>query len=229
MKLALVLLTIGCLSAGFASCGPAPAPQPPGTDAETQAHVEEVLASTTQFWGEMFGERRIPYLEPEVGYVRHAGEDPGDGPARYVPALGGIFVDDLDLLAIKAELGANSRTLIALVIAHEVGHHVQEQFHTAGQEDLLPDTRLQPNCRRTVMQVSGSLAPPAIGKSPVPEPSATETCLHYGSPSFATKKLSCLVTSCSTAWTTARQRIGLTPSQEGSLASTLRGVLSRGT
>jgi predicted metalloprotease len=108
----------------------APAPGSPGTNDVGSDFVRSVLGSTEDVWDELFREGNSTYLRPKLVLFRQ-GVDSACGVAEsaigpfYCPAdekvyLDLDFFDDLD-----RRFHAPGEFARAYVIAHEVGHHVQ--------------------------------------------------------------------------------------------------------
>jgi predicted metalloprotease len=126
------LTILGMLSGGG---GPAPQTQqgpaqlPPAND--TQANfVRTVLADTEDTWGQLFKQGGANYVNPKLVLFRGAIRTGcGQGQAAmgpfYCPADQKVYID-LDFYeTLKNRLGAPGDFAQAYVIAHEVGHHVQ--------------------------------------------------------------------------------------------------------
>jgi predicted metalloprotease len=122
---------------GMLSGGGSPAPQtqqgpaqlPPAND--TQANfVRTVLADTEDTWGQLFKQGGANYVNPKLVLFRGAIRTGcGQGQAAmgpfYCPADQKVYID-LDFYeTLKNRLGAPGDFAQAYVIAHEVGHHVQ--------------------------------------------------------------------------------------------------------
>jgi len=142
----------------------APADRPAGaatTAAEDSAarFVEVVLADTEEVWGDLFpssfGE---PYREPTLvlfsGSVRSGCGMAGSvvGPF-YCPLNGQVYLDLSFFDDLERRLGAEGEFARAYVIAHEVGHHVQNLlgiFDAAGGANRSNDAsvrlELQADC-----------------------------------------------------------------------------------
>jgi predicted metalloprotease len=119
--------------------GPAPAP-PPG-DAQAR-FVSQVLHSTEVVWTDVFRESGKTYRPPKLVLFR--GQWPtacGEGDAAmgpfYCPNDQKVYIDlsFYDLLSRK--LGAPGQFAQAYVVAHEVGHHVQNQLGIMQRVDAL--------------------------------------------------------------------------------------------
>jgi len=119
--------------------GPAPAP-PPG-DAQAR-FVSQVLHSTEVVWTDVFRESGKTYRPPKL--VLFSEQWPtacGQGDAAmgpfYCPNDQKVYIDlhFYDLLSRK--LGAPGQFAQAYVVAHEVGHHVQNQLGIMQRVDAL--------------------------------------------------------------------------------------------
>ena len=106
-----------------------PARAPPAGD--PQAHfVSQVLRSTEQVWTEAFEERGAMYEDPKLQLFRDS--DPtacglGEAVAGpfYCPRDRIVYLDLSFFDVMTERLGAPGQFAHAYVIAHEVGHHVQ--------------------------------------------------------------------------------------------------------
>lgn len=103
----------------------APVSGPSSTDAERVALLKEVIASTTTEWSAAFESQGHSYVPPRVLYLRPPLGHPGRGSGHH-PSIGLAF-DLGDVEALGDVFGKDARTLIALMVAHEVGHLVQQQ------------------------------------------------------------------------------------------------------
>jgi predicted metalloprotease len=109
-----------------------PAPPPPAGDAQAQ-FVSQILRSTEQVWGRVFAENGRSYQEPRLRLFR--GSYPtacGLGQAAagpfYCPDDQAIYLDLHFFDMMTQRLGAPGQFAHAYVVAHEVGHHVQNQL-----------------------------------------------------------------------------------------------------
>ncbi|MBX3704874.1 MAG: zinc metallopeptidase [Steroidobacteraceae bacterium] len=122
------------------------------TEAEWRAQVAVVLADTEQAWGAVFrglgGEYREPTLVLFSGAVESACgfAEAAMGPF-YCPADERVFIDLSFFGELDARLGASGDFARAYVVAHEVGHHVQNLLGTSGRVREL---------RRRVGEVEGN-------------------------------------------------------------------------
>jgi uncharacterized protein len=126
------LTILSMLSGGGAptsqvSTGPSNAP--PSNDPQTR-FVRTVLASTEDVWTGVFQNGQVRYQAPTLVLFRGATRTAcGTGQSAmgpfYCPGDQQVYVD-LDFFdTLKARLGAPGDFAQAYVIAHEVGHHVQ--------------------------------------------------------------------------------------------------------
>ncbi len=109
-----------------------PAPAPPKGDA--QAHlVALVLGDTEEVWRTIFASAGTRYVEPKLVLFR--GRTPtacGSGQAAmgpfYCPGDQKVYIDLAFFDAMKTRFHAPGDFAQAYVIAHEVGHHVQNML-----------------------------------------------------------------------------------------------------
>lgn len=138
------LTILGVLSGG----GSAPSAQyegpstpPPANDSMGQ-FVSTVLADTEDVWGEIFKQGGAKYQEPKLVLFRGAvGTACGTGQAAmgpfYCPGDHKVYIDLSFYDQLKNQLGAPGDFAQAYVIAHEVGHHVQNLLGISGQVDQM--------------------------------------------------------------------------------------------
>ncbi len=115
--------------------GPAPAP----TD-ETGRFVSVVLASTEDVWSEIFRQSGRTYQPPKlVLYSGRIDTACGLGAAAsgpfYCPGDQRLYIDLAFFQLMRERLGAPGDFAQAYVVAHEVGHHVQNLLGTMQQMD----------------------------------------------------------------------------------------------
>ncbi|PHK95323.1 hypothetical protein CR162_09135 [Pseudoroseomonas rhizosphaerae] len=103
-----------------------------GGDAERR-FVAQVLGDTELVWKAQFRQLGRPYQDPVLVLFNGAVQS-GCGAAQsqvgpfYCPNDQRIYID-LDFMAqLQRQLGANGDFAAAYIIAHEVGHHVQQQL-----------------------------------------------------------------------------------------------------
>lgn len=118
---------------------PAPAARAPDTAGDPQAKfVSVVLASTEDVWTEIFRKGGSQYPAPPlVLYSGRTRTGCGLGEAAagpfYCPEDRKVYIDLSFYRLMKDRLGAPGDTAQAYVIAHEVGHHVQNLLGTMQQ------------------------------------------------------------------------------------------------
>ena len=118
-----------------------PAQGPPTHDTMGQ-FVATVLADTEDVWGHIFKQGGAAYKEPKLVLFRGAvGTACGTGQAAmgpfYCPGDHKVYIDLSFYDQLKNELGAPGDFAQAYVIAHEVGHHVQNLLGISGQVDQM--------------------------------------------------------------------------------------------
>lgn len=136
------LQVLGLLSGGgtpMQQSAPRPAARPPAGD--TQARfVSQVLSSTEQVWTDVFRDAGQTYQPPKLRLfsdVEPTGCGQGDaamGPF-YCPADRKVYLDMSFFNTLSQRLGAPGQFAQAYVIAHEVGHHVQNQLGISDKVD----------------------------------------------------------------------------------------------
>ena len=115
------------------------APQSGGSNVaedEMKQFVSAVLGSTEEVWHQIFKGMGRQYREPKLvlftGYVRSAcGMAQSAMGPFYCPRDGKVYIDLSFYRDMKLKLGAPGDFAQAYVIAHEVGHHVQNLFGIA--------------------------------------------------------------------------------------------------
>jgi predicted metalloprotease len=120
---------ISLLSGGPAPVAQAPAHKPPADDPVAR-FVSVVLADTEDVWGEIFKERGGQYVRPKL--VLFSGRTPtacGMGETAvgpfYCPGDQKVYLDLQFFQTMRDRFHVASEFAEAYVIAHEVGHHVQ--------------------------------------------------------------------------------------------------------
>lgn len=108
----------------------APEARRPPADDETARFVSKVLASTEDTWNEAFRANGQKYQEPKL--VLFSGMTPtacGTGQSAmgpfYCPGDQKVYIDLVFFRELKERFKAPGEFAQAYVIAHEVGHHVQ--------------------------------------------------------------------------------------------------------
>jgi predicted metalloprotease len=108
--------------------------QPPPDANDEQVHfVRSILGETEDVWGRVFQETGKQYEQPRLvlfsGAVRSAcgGATTASGPF-YCPGDRKVYLDLSFFDEMRSRLGGGGDFAYAYVIAHEVGHHVQNQL-----------------------------------------------------------------------------------------------------
>jgi len=90
----------------------------------------KVLASTEQVWGRIFADQGQRYAAPTLNFYQQ-GVESGCGQATsaagpfYCPSDRGVFLDTTFFNELQNRFGATGDFAQGYVIAHEVGHHIQ--------------------------------------------------------------------------------------------------------
>jgi predicted metalloprotease len=108
---------------------PAPGPVPPPGD-PTSDFVRAVLGDTEDTWGRLFREGGAEYQPPRLVLFREAvasacGHASAAVGPFYCPSDQRVYLDLLFFQDLSQRFGAPGEFARAYVIAHEVGHHVQ--------------------------------------------------------------------------------------------------------
>ena len=117
----------------------APAPRPRADD-QMARFVSTVLADTEDVWREQFKEMGDNYREPKLRLFRGSEPTPcGRGEAAmgpfYCPGDQKVYIDLSFYETLRTRLGAPGDFAQAYVIAHEVGHHVQNLMGITAKVD----------------------------------------------------------------------------------------------
>ncbi len=137
------LTVLGLLGGGSPSpqVQQAPAGKPPATD-QTARFVSTILADTEDVWRAQFKLAGMTYSEPKLRLFR--GSEPtacGTGQVAmgpfYCPGDQKVYIDLGFFDVMKQRLGAPGDFAQAYVIAHEVGHHVQNLMGITGKVDAM--------------------------------------------------------------------------------------------
>jgi len=137
------LTVLGLLSGGggqgVQTAPASPPTKPPANDPQA-AFVSKVLRSTEVVWSDVFAKGGKTYQDPKLTLYR--GSYPtgcGQGDAAmgpfYCPADNHVYLDMSFFDTMSTRLGAPGQFAQAYVIAHEVGHHVQNQLGISGKVD----------------------------------------------------------------------------------------------
>jgi hypothetical protein len=118
---------------GILPTGGSPTSAPAGQsrlDAEDRQVLVSTLESTDAIWGELFARSGARYAEPRlVAYSRGTQTGCGAGQAAmgpfYCPTDQRIYIDPIFFDELTSRFGAAGDFAQRYVIAHEVGHHIQ--------------------------------------------------------------------------------------------------------
>ncbi|MES2242826.1 MAG: neutral zinc metallopeptidase [Pseudomonadota bacterium] len=135
----LSLLSGGDTPAAQVQQGPA---QRPPADDRMASFVSTVLADTEDVWKVVFTQGGSTYQEPRLVLFRGATATAcGQGQAAmgpfYCPADQKVYIDLGFYETLQKKLGAPGDFAQAYVIAHEVGHHVQNQLGITGKMEQM--------------------------------------------------------------------------------------------
>jgi predicted metalloprotease len=136
------LTLLGIMSGGGAPVQQqAPAHAPPANDVQAK-FVSTVLADTEDVWKQVFAKGGATYQEPKLVLFRGAVRTGcGSGQAAmgpfYCPADQKVYIDLSFYDVLSQKLGAPGEFARAYVIAHEVGHHVQNQLGISDKVEQL--------------------------------------------------------------------------------------------
>ncbi|PIF77440.1 hypothetical protein CLU95_4614 [Variovorax sp. 54] len=116
-----------------------PAPKPPTGDREA-AFVSTVLKNTEVVWTDLFRKSGGNYQAPRLVLFRGATPTAcGTGQSAmgpfYCPGDKKVYIDLSFYDTLKNQLGAPGEFAQAYVIAHEVGHHVQDELGITAKVD----------------------------------------------------------------------------------------------
>ena len=135
------LTVLGLLSGGESApqVQQGPAQKPPPEDREA-AFVSTVLKNTEVVWSDIFRQNGGSYQAPRLVLFRGATPTAcGTGQAAmgpfYCPGDKKVYIDLGFYDTLKNQLGAPGEFAQAYVIAHEVGHHVQDELGVTAKVD----------------------------------------------------------------------------------------------
>ena len=120
----------------------APAQRPP-LDDRMGKFVSTVLADTEDVWKDVFAKGGATYKEPRLVLFRGRTGTGGCGTGEsamgpfYCPADQKVYIDLAFYETLTRRLGAPGDFAQAYVIAHEVGHHVQNLLGISGKMDQM--------------------------------------------------------------------------------------------
>ena len=118
-----------------------PANRPPADD-QMAKFVSTVLADTEDVWTDVFSKGGASYVKPRLVLFRGATQTAcGQGQAAmgpfYCPGDQKVYIDLGFYETLKNRLGAPGEFAQAYVIAHEVGHHVQNLLGISAKMDQM--------------------------------------------------------------------------------------------
>ncbi len=104
--------------------------------------VKVVLADTEDVWGQIFSQMGKTYQQPTLilfsGYTESGcGNASSSSGPFYCPADQYLYIDLSFARQLKEEFGAKGDFAMAYVVAHEVGHHVQNLLGLSQKMDRL--------------------------------------------------------------------------------------------
>jgi len=108
-------------------------------DTQEERFAGQVLTSTEQTWSRLFQASGSQYKPTTINFYQGGVSSNGCGSASsaagpfYCPADQGIYLDTSFFNELETKMGAGGDFAKAYVIAHEVGHHIQNLTGTAGQ------------------------------------------------------------------------------------------------
>ncbi len=121
---------------------PGPAQRPPADD-RMGKFVATVLADTEDVWKDVFSKGGATYQEPRLVLFRGQTSTGGCGAGQaamgpfYCPADKKVYIDLSFYETLTKRLGAPGDFAQAYVIAHEVGHHVQNLLGISGKMEQM--------------------------------------------------------------------------------------------
>lgn len=126
------LTVLGFLSGGEAPTAQVqqgPAHKPPADDRQAK-FVSTVLADTEDVWKDVFSQGGATYTPPKLVLFRTSTPTPcGAGQSAmgpfYCPGDQKVYIDLAFYDTLRRQLGAPGEFAQAYVVAHEIGHHVQ--------------------------------------------------------------------------------------------------------
>jgi predicted metalloprotease len=134
-----------------------PAPAPPASD-EDALFVSKVLGSTEDVWSSIFQQRGLQYTDPKLDLFTGAVQT-GCGFSQaavgpfYCPRDEKVYLDLDFLRQLQSRLGAGGDFAEAYIIAHEVGHHVQDLLGITQQVEAASGGRSETGARGLSVRV----------------------------------------------------------------------------
>ncbi len=119
----------------------APGAKPPAGDKQAQ-FVSVVLANTEDVWQAQFKRMGATYQTPKLSifsgsYPTACGQGQSAMGPFYCPGDQKVYIDLRFFETMRTQLGATGQFAQAYVIAHEVGHHVQDLMGITGKVDAM--------------------------------------------------------------------------------------------
>jgi uncharacterized protein len=119
----------------------APGAKPPAGDKQAQ-FVSVVLANTEDVWQAQFKRLGTTYQAPTLSifsgaYPTACGQGQAAMGPFYCPGDQKVYIDLRFFETMRTQLGAGGQFAQAYVIAHEVGHHVQDLMGITGKVDAM--------------------------------------------------------------------------------------------
>ena len=117
-------------------------PQEQAADDERAKFVKVVVAETEDVWNKIFAESGSQYAEPVLVLYRDAvasacGKASSASGPFYCPGDNKMYIDLSFYQELQDKLNAPGDFAMAYVIAHEVGHHIQNLMGTADKVNRL--------------------------------------------------------------------------------------------
>ncbi|WP_135230197.1 neutral zinc metallopeptidase [Deinococcus fonticola] len=114
------------------------APSPANTNTEEYQFVDRIMASNDQVWSGVFQQAGREFQEPTL-VLYSGGTRSGCGTANsavgpfYCPLDSKIYLDTSFFNTMSSRLGGGGTFAYSYVIAHEYGHHIQNELGIADQ------------------------------------------------------------------------------------------------
>jgi uncharacterized protein len=118
-----------------------------------------ILAYTEDVWSNIFSQSRLTYRMPRLVLFDGAAQSAcgfaqsATGPF-YCPGDQKVYIDPVFLKKLQQRLGANGDFAVAYIVAHEVGHHVQNLL---GTMDKVHELQSQARSEEQVNRLTVSL------------------------------------------------------------------------
>ena len=115
---------------------------PTAEEEQSMAFVSQILAGTEDVWTKVFADKGLEYVPPKMVVFTDAvqsgcgGASAETGPF-YCPADRTVYIDLSFFSVMRERLAADGDFAFAYVVAHEVGHHVQNLLGTLDKAHAL--------------------------------------------------------------------------------------------